>query len=323
MGKHHFILVLEGGGAKGPIHVGELTRLEERMNNEPIINHTDLLVTTSIGAVEGSVYVTGMRPKEFWVHLEPNLKKIFTSKYPWSIPRYRFDSYIDLYSKIFGKNIKFGESLTKMIMTSVGMTDKDNHFFKTWHEKDAKHYMCNMACRSFAAPLYFGGINDLFSKQVWMDGGTGFCNLPLIEAYAEAVAQGWLSDGNTTHILALGCGSRDYRSSYKECTKGGKLRESLRQIKVFMNQKNGGLARVQSTSYQVNTMGFITKNTPSLTFQWVNWFPMPKKLDVMNNWKARWDYYNKGVNLGLDIDIDPIIEHKKEYNDKGVSKIVF
>lgn len=100
--KQHIVLVLEGGGAKGPLHVGELTVLENELGCN-LADVVDLFVTTSIGGVEGSVYATGlMSVDEFWKFLEPNLKYIFTSKFPWSIPRYDWCRYRDLYQKYVG-----------------------------------------------------------------------------------------------------------------------------------------------------------------------------------------------------------------------------
>jgi hypothetical protein len=303
----HIILVLQGGGAKGPIQLGELTVLEDKLKTN-IAQKIDAIVTTSIGAVEGSILtVCNKLAKDVWTILESNLKNIFTPKHFWSFPRLQFSSYINLYDKSIGDAFKFGDATVKLVMTTVGMTNAKNHFFKSWHEKDANFNMTSIACRSFAAPLFFGGIEDNVTQEVYLDGGTGLCNLPLVEAYCEAVAQGWLKDGHSTHILALGTGSANYDWTYNQCTKGWRVWQLLKQIFRFISIGDGGLARLQSTMYQVNVVNYLAKYTPNLTMQWVDWYPMPKKLDQMDNWKARKIYYEKGLELGQTIDIQPFL----------------
>ena len=120
---------------------------------------------------------------------------------------------------IVGKNIKFGDVKKPMIMTSVDLTDGKTHFFKTSDSQDASFSMTEMCKRSFAAPLFFGAILDYETKSVWSDGGTGMHNLPLIEAYGEALQRGWLDEGHRTHILALGTGRKEYRVPFKKFAK--------------------------------------------------------------------------------------------------------
>jgi NTE family protein len=52
-------LVLSGGGAKGLAHLGVLKALEELRVNEP-----SLVVGTSMGAIVGGLYASGMSPRE-------------------------------------------------------------------------------------------------------------------------------------------------------------------------------------------------------------------------------------------------------------------
>ena len=51
-------LVLSGGGAKGPAHIGVLKQLEA--NGIPI----DYIIGTSMGAVVGAMYSAGYSPRE-------------------------------------------------------------------------------------------------------------------------------------------------------------------------------------------------------------------------------------------------------------------
>lgn len=307
--EYHNVLVLEGGGAKGPIHIGELSVVEKKMRRK-LIDYIDLFVTTSIGGVEGSVYTTGrMTVEEFWKFLEPNLKNIFSPKHLWSIPRYDWRKYRDLYEKRVGHCVYFGDTQADFMFTTVNMVDGRNHFPKSWKERYQKKLMTDMIHRTFAAPLFFGAVYDKSEKAIWSDGGVGFFNLPLMEAYAQIRANGWLEAGHHTHILALGAGRKKYALDFDKEAKKGKLRKAAFEIKRFFSKGEGGMARAVSAITQVNMMKKLERTYSNLTFQWVDWFPMDKKLDKMDNWKARFCYYNHGRDLGDEITLD-YFEHK-------------
>ena len=307
MGKaitHHNILVLEGGGAKGPIHVGELQYLEE-ITGKKLVDFIDLFATTSIGGVEGSVYCTGlMSVKDFWNMLEPNLKDIFSSKWPWSIPRYDWTKYLDLYKKNVGSTIKFGDAKSKFMFSTVDLVTGRTHFFKSWKDEYKKARMPEIVHRTFAAPLFFGAVYDAMNRAIWSDGGTGFFNLPLQEAYSQALTMGWLGKGHSTHILALGTGRKEHRLNFNKEVKKKNVGRAITEVRRFLSKDDGGIARATSAITQVNTMRKNVRGHSNLTFQWVDWFPMPKKLDKIGNWRARHEYYNKGLELGKTIDID-------------------
>lgn len=303
--EHHNILVLEGGGAKGPIHIGELEVVEDRLKHK-LVDFIDLFATTSIGGVEASVYATGrLSVTEFWEFLEPNLKKIFSSRFPWSVPRFDWKNYVKLYKKYVGTGIKFGDVKSKFMFTTVNLINGRNHFPKSWHPDFAELSMPLLVHRTFAAPFFFGGDYDERSHAIWSDGGVGFFNLPLMEAYAQALTFGWLEEGHKTHILALGTGRKEYRLDMKKEFKKGPIRRAKAEVQRFMSKDSGGMARAVSAMTQINTLRKIMRGHSNLSFQWVDWCPMPKKLDKMANWKERITYYDKGRELGLGIDIQP------------------
>lgn len=308
--QYHNILVLEGGGAKGPIHVGELDVLEER-TGLPLCEIFDLFATTSIGGVEASIYTTGkMSVERFWGILEPNLKKIFSSRRPWSIPRYDWNAYKSLYLSNLG-HIKFGDVKSKLMCTTVNLVDGKTHFLKSWKSEYENMFMVDIIHRTFAAPFFFGGVYDRLERAIWSDGGCGFFNLPLIEAYTQALTLGWLDEGHKCHVLALGTGRKPYALDFIKEFKKGKMRRAFSEIKRFMSKKDGGLARAVSASTQVSMLKKLDRGHDNLSFQWVDWFPMEKKLDKMNNWKARQKYYEGGRSLGRQIDIKPLMRGNK------------
>lgn len=302
--ENHLVLVLEGGGAKGPVHVGELQVLEETFSKK-LCEMFDLFVTTSIGGVEASIYCTGkLWVKDFWKLLEPNLKNIFSSKWPLSIPRYDWKVYKDLYEKSLGKGIVFGDSKIPFMFTTTDLVTSEDHFIKSWKEEYKNHDMPSLVRRTFSAPFFFGAVYDKEKRAMWSDGGVGFFNLPLIEAYAQILTNGWLKEGHHTHILALGTGRKKYELDFDEEYKKNDLARAVEEVKRFMSKDQGGLARAASARTNVNTVRkLINGHDGALSFQWVDWFPMPDDLDKMDNWKARWEYYNKGLELGKLIDL--------------------
>jgi hypothetical protein len=124
--------------------------------------------------------------------------------------------------------------------------------------------------RSFAAAYYFGAINDPQNQQVWADGGEGSDNLPLIDAYLEAVKLNWVREG--VYILAIGCGSPRAGRPYAEAAAMGLIGES----KFYFN-----LARRQSQREQEYEVGLLMANTNS-AFDYVD-FVIPRAWDVLDD----------------------------------------
>jgi hypothetical protein len=149
-------------------------------------------------------------------------------------------------------------------------------------------------------------MDDPKSRAVWLDGGCGVQNLPLWEAFVECRRRGWLDDGNEVHMLALGCGRTKFWMGYKEATKGLPIARTLRAVRYFNSLKSGSLARNQATMVQVKNMQAMTDTLDNFTFQFVDWADIPKKLDKMDNIKARYQYLEKGEELGRSIDIDAL-----------------
>jgi len=315
----HVVIVGEGGGAKMPLISSQIEYIEEALN-KPITEIADLAVTTSASAVVFSILTTQrMRAKKFNELLLGKrgesdrktaslLKKIFTPRGLLSVPRYDRDEFIHVYNQQIGDPIYMRESLINFILTSVNECDAHTHFFKSWEEKDGKLKMTEAACRSFAAMYYFGEMIDEKEKALWTDGGVGIFNLPLMQAYAQARVNGWLKNGHHTHILAICGGYSDFTTNFTEYKKRRSLGRVIKGLEYFINPGEGGGARAMSALEQINWLNFMKQsydgvNDGLLTFQSTNWANMPAKLDSMNNWEARWQYYDKGMEIAKTIDL--------------------
>lgn len=309
LGQKIRILVLEGGGAKGPFEVGVLETLEKKTGKK-VWELFDLVITTSIGSVIGSVMCTGVyRAREFNYILTDEIPNIFDKRF-LRVPIYDRSKYSKLLKKHvenkIGKPLKMSDMKTMFAHTSTNMCDGLNHFFKSWKDDEGDELVSESVPRSFAAPYFFGQINDPKRKAVWLDGGCGAENLPLWEALVEAYRRGWLP-AHKTHILAIGSGRAKYWLDYEEASKGNALQRTWRAVRYFNSYSKGSLARNQSTMVQVRNVKALAEVHPNLSFQFIDWSNMPKKLDKMDNVKARYEYRNRGKLAGEDIDLQPFV----------------
>lgn len=299
---HHNVLVLEGGGAKIPIHFGVLEQLEKKVGKR-IVDFVDLLVGTSTGSVAGSLICKGTRPAIEWSDIIlKELPVAFHKVWYPRLPVYDKNDYRKLYAKYAGEKTFMCELPMKFMVTSLETTEPRIHYFKSWEDKDGSMYVTDAVIRSFSAPYFFGSTVDEQNSKVWMDGGMTDDNLPLIEAYVECLRQGWLKDGNTCHILAIGTGQPDTYTPFDIAKSGNILGQTLKEFGLFASPTEGGLARVISVNEQVKTVQAIAGATPNLTLQFVDWFCMDKKYDKMDNTDARYVYYKKGLEIGDTID---------------------
>ena len=300
---HFNVLVLSGGGAKGPYEMGVLEDLEMFMK-KPLKDYVNLVVSTSVGAVIGSLLCAGTKYTAEWsdIVLE-NLPMIFTKRgWFFSLPIYDPQNYKKCYEKYVGKGLLLRGLPIKLMVTSVDRCEPRSHFFKSWEEKDGQLPVTEAIIRSFSAPIYFGASIDEPEKKIWLDGGMGYNNLPLIKAYIEILRQGWLKDGNTAHILAVGSGSPNLSVAFEKAKKRGIISQTLDQVRKFIDLPDGGMAREMSGKEQVTNLQAMLGAIPNLTFQYIDWEGMPKKLDKMDDVKDRYVYYKKGLEDGLKID---------------------
>lgn len=321
----HVVLVIEGGGAKMPYETAQIEHIE-RTTNRKITDLVDLAVTTSAGSVIMSCLSLGLSCGDFNRILlgrrgdsdrrtDAVIKRMFTKRGFLKVPLYSRESFIDEHARRFGGGSALGDSLVPFICTSVDECDGRTHFFKSWEAKDGDLGMAEAACRSFAAMWYFGEIPDANTRRLWTDGGVGIFNLPLTKAYVQARANGWLDEGHHTHILAICSGYSRYTVGFGDyMRKRTGLFKAFKGLKFFVNPGEGGGARAMCTMEQIREMKFNAKSYTGtggqgkLTFQYVQWPDMPAKLDAMDNWKARWAYYNRGSVDARSIDIKALLK---------------
>lgn len=300
---HYNVLVLEGGGAKGPYELGVLEVLE-RLVGKPSKDFIKLVVSTSVGTVIGGILCTGKKPASEWSKMVlDNLPRVF-KKRGWFFPLPKYDpkNYVSCYHEYVGTGILMRDLPVWLMCTSVDRCEPRTHFFKSWEEKDGALPVTDVTIRSFSAPYFFGATIDERDKKVWMDGGMGSCNLPLMNAFIEILRQKWLDQGNTCHILAIGSGCPDESTPFDKAKRYGIIEQTIDQFRRYLDVSDGGLAREMSGKEQVTNLQAMLSAIPNLTFQYIDWEGMPKKLDKMDDVKDRYVYYKKGLEDGKKID---------------------
>lgn len=288
-----FILSLDGGGAKGIMQSVVLTEIEHRTGKR-ICDLFDLIVGTSVGAIQGGILASGkvgawrmgveMRnilPKAF----SPRLRVLFLQ------PKYSRKELENAIAHFTGP-IHMGSCKTKFMCTSVDICTEKTHFFKSWDTKpyegfknmqwkwDAGLPLIEAINRSYAAPLYFGQINDEQRQMVWVDGGTGNMNCPLDYAIIEAFNQGWVASGEQVRILSIGTGTSMRKTPYKDV----KMWKNFRQVIKFASPAEGGLARMQMEQTKLNYATFVEKATSNVFVCRAN-VKIAKEIDVMDKTK--------------------------------------
>jgi len=257
------ILCLSGGGVMGVAQLQVLKKLEEE--NGPLHKYYDLIVGTSVGAINASIIATGsISMKELDTIYDEMISRIFKRRGLFKKPIYDRNNFIDAWSDIINPDIKYGDAKTKLMTTTVDLVTDTNIFYKSWDDDDANEKMTDIICRSFAAPMYFGQIVDVNNKCVYSDGGIGNANLPINEAKIQAEAFGWYKSRSTVEIHAVGTLFSNEKHKFEDVAKAN----WFNQIVQFMNPMQGGLARAQSVNDQVRMMTYICKYVPSIKFKY-------------------------------------------------------
>ena len=262
----HKVLCLAGGGTHGLTQMVALAKKEKEVGD--LTKYYDLMIGTSVGAMNASVLATGKITANDLLKIYPDwIKVIFKKNWnPFAFPKYDRKNFMDLFTRKFGTP-KMNDCKTNLIITSVDLCEDRNHYFKSWEKEDGEEQLLDVMLRSFAAPIFFGAIVDEKTKKVWSDGGTGNNNIPVEDAFTQAILNGWFinCDTDCVEIDVYGTGFVNGAKSFDEVEKYRWLRQTL----DFMDPLNGGLARAQSRVDQIERMKIIaTALSPRVKFNY-------------------------------------------------------
>lgn len=259
------ILVLKGGGVRGILQLAALELLENHFRKE-IHEIFDLIVGTSVGSITGGILATGrFSMAKYYDNFLKIIPRIFKKRKGLGLfrPLYNRKNFDAVWVDLFGDSPPImGDCKTRFLCTAVDLCDYRTHFFKSYAEQDQDLDLKECLARSFAAPYYFGPMVDFKNRSVYVDGGAGDSNTPLNIAYAESINLGWFR--SQVEFTVLGTGVVDYSSTFEKA----KNINLYKQMMAFLNPREGGLARIQSTLNQIDHMKIIAKAEPSISFNY-------------------------------------------------------
>lgn len=301
------VLVGDGGGAKGLIQAPIIAEIEERTQRK-VWQLCDLVVGTSVFGIQGAILASGRMSADNMMDLMYDTIPKLMHRRMWPLlPKYSRQPLVDVWNREIG-SMRMSECRTRLMTTSVSECDRPcatTHYFKSWEPGDGALPLLDVVQRTFAAPLYFGGLVDKLRRTVWLDGGTGGDNCPLLEALAEVLAFGWLSGGERVHILSLGTGWSNQSIPFERADNW--FGRNTREARVYMNPAEGGLARQQSTRRSTHLVEMVASVLPQLTYQRLD-CEIPEKLDKMDAVDALGEYVKYGNGLSQELDLRPFLE---------------
>ncbi|UYP45207.1 hypothetical protein NEF87_001492 [Candidatus Lokiarchaeum ossiferum] len=260
------VLVLKGGGVRGLIQLDGL-RVLEKYYGKKICEIFDLIVGTSVGALTGGILATGKYTMnqfmDIFIKYIPFLFKTFWWRKMFGA-LYSRKYFYAMWDRLFDYAVHMRDCKTRFLCTAVNICDFKTHFFKSWEKKDGKEKLQFQIAKSFAAPHYFGHLVDYKNQSVWVDGGMGESNTPIDIAFAEIFDLGWTQEH--VEMTVIGTGSCDLSIPFEHAKKDGQIMQLYR----FMQPKEGGLARIQSTINKVSRMEIIANSNPLFDFKYYN-----------------------------------------------------
>lgn len=229
------ILSIDGGGIRGLIPSLVLSHIEEK-TEKPISKCFDLIAGTSTGGIlalglckDDGNGAPQYSAKDLCKFYESRGKDIF-SRSLWRGVSSVSGLTEEVYShaglehsldEYFG-NEPIGASLTKVVITSYDIHNREPLFIKSWRKEFRSVQMKHAARATSAAPTYFepalitiGG-----SMRALVDGGV-FINSPSISAYAEA--KRIFPDETSFLLVSLGTGELNRPIELSDAKNWGKI----------------------------------------------------------------------------------------------------
>lgn len=313
----HIGIEIDGGGAKGFIPLMALLRLEHVFHRR-VCDLVDFCIGTSVGAIEAAVLATGkLCASDLRDMMRTVVPRIFTRQWLPPIPFYSRRAFRRAWDEYIG-SVHLGDVRVPLLVTSVDLCTGEPQYWSSDNAEHAELPLRDVVEYSFAAPVYFGGIADPKHGAVWLDGGTGIDNCPLLRCMLEMVQRGWIGHKRRSHILSLGCGYNYETTSYHRATRW--LGSNLRQARLYWSHDDGGLARRQSISDRVAFAMGLDPALPQFSFDRLD-TGIPRKLDIMDGKQYIEQYEAIGENLARALILAPFQTRLAERQQQTTSQL--
>ncbi len=292
-------LEIDGGGAKGFIPLMSLVALEKRTGVRAW-EAIDLAIGVSVGAILAAIVASGkLSAADALTWMRTAVPKIFTRQ--GVMPMYSRKPFREVWDSVMG-NLRLGDARVPLIIGAVNECDGEPYFFTSDNPADADLPLRQVVEYSFAAPLFFGGIDDPQHRARWLDGGTGIDNCALLQCMRSMVQRRWFSDDGQCHIVSLGCGHHHRRIAYDIVNRW--LGRNLREIQLYLSREDGGLARRQSIGDRVRFASDLDPALPNFSFDRLD-CELTAAQDKMDAVKFIDEYQRIGEAVATKMDIQP------------------
>jgi patatin-like phospholipase/acyl hydrolase len=247
------ILSIDGGGIRGIIPASVLAEIE-LITGKPAAKIFDLIAGTSTGGMlslglnipdeTGSPRNSAASMRELY---ETKGREIF-QKTLWR-KLSSMSGYIDTeYGHKFLEGIldqymgdyTFSESITKSLVTSYDLGNREPFIFRSWEDKFQQVLMKDAGRATSAAPTYFepAVLNIEGVEHTLIDGGV-FLNNPALSAYLEAVSI--FPDEDEFLLISLGTGENTRPISFEEAKNWGKIEWAVPIFDVIFDGLNDAI----------------------------------------------------------------------------------
>lgn len=257
------VAIGSGGGAMGAFQIQLLAEAEKR-ENKPIHEYYSLVVGASVASINLGMAATGaMKMADLQKDYPRFLNKAFKKRRGFGPPKFDRGNFRDIWDEYVGEDFRMGQCKTKLMIVATDLVSEENVFFKSWKPEIENEKVVDCICRSFAAPFYFGELDDPKDQMVYSDGGIGTQNFPIEQAKAETEILNWYGQ-EPILFDAYGCTFPIEKKTYKEVSRW----LTIKQILAYMKPSDGGLARTQRRSDQVKMMDSIARHRDDVSFRY-------------------------------------------------------
>jgi len=240
------ILSLDGGGLRGMFSAAVLARLEEDLDLR-VTDHFDLIAGTSTGGIIALGLGLGLTPREILQFYTDHGPQIFRDRSrlrgirQLMRAKYAAEPLRTALTQVLGERT-FGESTTRLLITSYNIGADDVYLFRTPHlptlKRDWRERAVDVAMATAAAPTYLPGMALGGARLV--DGGV-WANNPAMVALTEAVGPLRVP---LDHIRVFSLGTttdRPHRS--RRLDRGGLLPWARDVVEVLMRAQSESAAK--------------------------------------------------------------------------------
>lgn len=199
------VLSLEGGGARGTLTLGVLTKLKS------LLPEFDLLIGTSTGGIIVLALACGIDPESIVEWYYEKLPSIFSNTLISRITRflglksgiYSNENLIKACKEVFG-DLKMKDLPRKVSVLAYDTQAPKVARINSWEPEYAEMYVWEAAVATASAPIYFKGY--VANGRSLIDGGL-FAGSPAKEGYAAAIEL----SAKPIYVLNIGTGYTTFK----------------------------------------------------------------------------------------------------------------